>query len=425
MQSELFVDWQPSPSGAGFRVRMLLRLQGAVPLDQSRVPLNLSLVLDRSGSMSGDKLPAAQEAARFLVARLHPDDVVSVVAFDSRIEDVAEPGRATAQVGLGAAIDAIEPRGCTNLSGGWLRGREFVERHRRDGAVNRVILLTDGAANEGITEPAQLLGLARTAAAAGITTTTIGFGADFQEDLLRGMADAGGGNAWYIERPDQAPQVFHEEIAGLLSLSAQNVEVHLRPSAGVTITAVHNDWPARDGAEGPVFAMGDLYAREPKHLLVEFEVADAAALGASPTIATLAVRGAVLLAGGAIEQQVHTLPVAALLGDVRPPEPTIEREILLSEAAKARETSLRNREAGDGAAAMRVLRDAAMRLESSGLDDPRMHEQVRDLRMLATRLEQDEFDAADAKYSAQRAYNVRRGKMGYEGTLSRSRDPER
>jgi hypothetical protein len=110
--------------------------------------------------------------------------------------------------------------------------------------VNRVLLLTDGQANVGITEPALVAGLCLGAKHEGSTTTTIGLGAEYDERPLRAMADAGGANSYYIERPDQAPGVFEEELEGLLSLSAQNVAVELRPGDGVALVRIHHDYPA-------------------------------------------------------------------------------------------------------------------------------------------------------------------------------------
>ena len=215
-------------------MRALLKLEGKAPTSDNRIPLNLSVVLDRSGSMAGEKLAAARDAAAMLIQRLHPDDVVSVVAYDDDVTTIAEPATGKTQASLPKLVKNIEPGGSTNLSGGWLRARELVARGKRDGGVNRIMLLTDGLANCGITDSAQLLGLCRTACGAGITTTTIGFGADYDEKLLRGMADAGGASTWYIERPDQAPDVFAEELEGLLTLCAQSVSSPSSSSANTS-----------------------------------------------------------------------------------------------------------------------------------------------------------------------------------------------
>ena len=272
MEHRLLIDHEFAVSQSGYVVRALLTLHGQAPEAGSRVPLNLSIVLDRSGSMSGPPLESARQAAALLVRRLRPEDVVSVVAYDDQVLTVAEPATGPAQDGLVAALGAVQPGGSTNLSGGWLRGRELVARNRRAGAVNRVLLLTDGMANAGITDPELLTGLCAGARGEEITTTTIGFGAHYDEQLLRDMADAGGGSAYYIERADQAPGVFEEEIEDLLSVSAQNVAVELQPARAVRLVTLHNDYPTTPLADGRRVELGDLYAREPKTLLVELFV---------------------------------------------------------------------------------------------------------------------------------------------------------
>lgn len=109
------------------------------------IPLNLSMVLDRSGSMGGPPLEHAKEAAELLVRRLWPEDVVSVVANDDEVSTVAEPATGREQNDIVDRIRAIHAGGMTNLSGGWLRGRELVAGGRLDGGANRLLLLTDGS----------------------------------------------------------------------------------------------------------------------------------------------------------------------------------------------------------------------------------------------------------------------------------------
>jgi len=100
MQHTVLVDYELAVAQQGFIVRALLKLEGKAPTPDNRIPLNLSVVLDRSGSMAGDKLAAARDAAALLVQRLHPDDTVSVVAYDDEVTTVAEPATGSAQAGL-------------------------------------------------------------------------------------------------------------------------------------------------------------------------------------------------------------------------------------------------------------------------------------------------------------------------------------
>jgi Ca-activated chloride channel family protein len=344
---------------------------------------------------------------------------VSVVAYDDEVETVALPSTGDAQRDLVRRIETIHLGGSTNLSGGWLRGRELVAQVRRDGAVNRVLLLTDGQANVGIVDPPRLAALCANAKRDGITTTTIGFGADYDEKLLRAMADAGGANTYYIERPDQAPGVFEEELEGLLSLAAQNVAVEVRPSEAVQLTTVWHDYPSTPIPNGRRIEIGDIYAREPKSLIVEFFVPSPGDT-ADADIASVRVTADVLTADGGVTHQTVTLPVRSPLSTAGHGDPIVQEELLLVKTARAREESLRRREEGDSDGASAVLREMASELRASPMSESAvLSEQVADLDTMALRLEEAQFDAADAKYLAQRAYNTHRAKRQYEEKLQR------
>src|SRR5688572_8564071 len=157
MKTQILLDQEPHAHG-GQVVRALLKIEGDAPSSKNRTPLNISIVLDRSGSMEGPKLQAAREAAALLVQRLAPEDVVSVVAYDDEVTTVAQPSTANAE-GVSSAIRQIQSGGSTNLSGGWLKGRDYVSRNVKPEIANRVVLMTDGMANAGITDPDQLTAL--------------------------------------------------------------------------------------------------------------------------------------------------------------------------------------------------------------------------------------------------------------------------
>ena len=425
MKSQVILDYQLATGRIGYMVRALLKFEGDASQPDGQVPLNLSLVLDRSGSMGGEKIRYAREAAAFLVRRLRPTDVVSVVAFDDQVTTVAEPATGEGQTGLPAEIERIDIGGSTNLSGGWLRGRELVSRigaatdstaQPSRPSVNRVILLTDGQANIGITDHSQLKGLCGRALEDGVTTSTVGFGADYDEELLRGMAEAGGGHSYYIENPDQAPGVFEEEIEGLLSLAAQNIEVRIKPEQFVELINVCNDYPSHGGPGAITVTLGDLYARDPKSLLIEFFVPGLDELG-DRNIAELGVTADVLNADGSIEHQVIRIPVAASLSAEGREEPEIKRTKVLLDAAKAREEARERGQRGDFEGAAAMLREASVACMAS----PGMSEQADDLREMASKYESNAVSPADEKYLYQRAYNARRGKERYEQKIARPR----
>lgn len=419
MKTTLLLDQEPVADG-GWVVRALLKLEGKAPAREGRVPLNLSLVLDRSGSMTGAKLAAAKEAARLLVRRLWPEDRVSVVVFGSRVHTIAPPATADGHQDVAARIGAIGTEGMTNLSGGWLKGRDHVVHHFRAGGVNRIVLLTDGLANQGITDSDRLCGLCSAAAANGVTTSTIGFGTDFNEDLLIAMADAGGGNAYYIEHPDQAPGIFEEELQGLLSIAAQNLSVRIAAARGAQFVAVHHSYPAHADGRALVVEIGDLYAREPRLLLAEFLVEPGAAGQAVP-VAELTLSAQVLTAKGGVQLETLRLPITVSTTAGARVEPEVRREMLLLEAARVRNDAVADRERGDFDGASRKLREVADKLRAAGLSDATLREEADDLAGLSDRFVAHSVGEADLKYLKQRYYDSMRSRRSSSERISRTR----
>ena len=425
MDTEILLDHEPVADG-GYLVRALLRVTGQAPEAEDRPPLNLSVVLDRSGSMrSMGKLDRAKEAASLLVRRLGDGDVASVVAYDDDVRTVAGRTAGAQRQELLSRIDMIQTGGMTNLSGGWLRGRELVAEELADGGVNRVLLLTDGLANVGITEPGQLRDLIGSAAAKGVSTTTIGFGADYDEQLLRSLAEAGGGSTYYIEEPDQAPAVFEAEIEGLMALAAQNVTVTVAPAAAVEHATVLHQYPRQQTDDGSLrLELGDLYALEPKSLLCEFLLTsdvDAAEVD----VATLTIEGYVLLPNGGVEKKTVKLPIQVKRSGAAVVNPEVRRELLLLEAAKAREEALEDRARGAFEDGARKLRQVAEKMAPHADSDDEVRDEVEDLRDLAEKFDEQQVSMRDAKWMYQRAYGSAQSKRAMSERLVADRAEER
>jgi Ca-activated chloride channel family protein len=221
---------------------LLIELEAppALPRETGREPVNLAFVIDRSGSMSGPKIATARVAVEDAIGRLKPADRFSLVAYDDQIEVVTESTDATPDARRRAleALNRIDARGSTNLGEGWLRGCEQVARRLVERGVNRCLLLTDGLANQGITDRSELERHARELRERGVSTTTFGIGADFDERLLQAMADAGGGNFYFIESVPQIRDHMTSEVGENLEVVARDVVVEIEATAGVTVESL-------------------------------------------------------------------------------------------------------------------------------------------------------------------------------------------
>ncbi len=418
MKASILLDHEPTSDPSRHVVRALLRVDGTAPDAGGRVPLNLSVVLDCSGSMAGAKLHHAKHAAEQLLAKVHPDDTTSVVTFASDVQVTARAAPRGTQTNLGTAIRGIGTRGMTNLSAGWLEGRTQIQRFEGADRTNRIVLMTDGLTNQGITDHDQLARLFGQARANGVTTSTIGFGRDFDELLLERLADAGGGNTHYIEHPDQAEVVFRSELDELLALSAQNLTVDLEVERDVELVAVHHSYPRENVDRGMRLRLGDLYASEPKQLLIEL---GARASDADPVpLATLRLAGDVVTPQGGMERREISLPVSFSPAAGPVVEPEVRLVLLYLEAAAARTVALEDERLDQPDVGAAKLRSAARRLLELA-DDERATEEAQDLSLMAVLMSAGAFMSAERKYMAHRSYKASRSKMSTLDILSRVR----
>jgi Ca-activated chloride channel family protein len=373
-------------SADSLQLILMVRLRAAADPTLKRAPLNLGVALDCSGSMYGAKLEQCKFAAGFLVKHLTADDMLSVVAFDSKVSVVAPHAPVTNPDRVLASVASLQASANTNLSGGWLEAARMVEATRQEGRINRVLLLTDGEANAGLIEPSSLLNIAQELQQRQLHTTTIGFGESFNEDLLKGIADAGGGNFHYIENTEETTSIFARELQELLKISAQNVRLRIVPAGEVTSVRLLQLFPITTHDGGIEVSLGDLLAGEEKRLLIELTVPRT----------MLGKRGMTEL-HLTYQQVAGDLAFRELYALVETPErgvaettvnPVVWREVVLNDAATAMREAREKADAGQLDDARGTLDKARQALETSPhANEPEYQERRTEINRIAKMLE--------------------------------------
>lgn len=233
------------------------------PVRHDRPRLNLALVIDRSGSMAGArKLEFVKTAAHNLIDMMGPDDILSIVTYDDRID---VPWRAAKIDGnrdrLHAIVSNIYPGGSTFLSGGLDEGFRQAESGRRRGYVNRVLLLSDGLANVGVVNRGEIRGIASNMMERGVTVSTFGVGNDFDEELMAGAASSGGGNYRYLGDPEQIVAALSGEFNLAARTAASDVEIIIRLRRDCRFGSVLGREWRREG-DAYIIRLGNLSAGE-------------------------------------------------------------------------------------------------------------------------------------------------------------------
>lgn len=373
------------------------------PAARRRPPASIAFVLDRSGSMSGEKIRLVKEAVRQGIDRLAPDDRFAVVVYDDAIDVVAGSTLATTDARRRAleALSSIDARNTTNLAEGWLRGAEQVAAHPAVEGVDRVLLLTDGLANVGITDPVELERHARELRARGVSTSTFGVGQDFDERLLVAMADAGGGAFRYIANAGQIPDYIAGEVGEVLEVTARDVSLVITSPDRVAVEPV-TPYPVETRSGRTVVRIGDLVADQAVRVVLRLRFP----LGETGR----EVGAGFELVGrdGALGQAARTIawtyaPNSA--NEVQPRDVAVDRVVARTYADRVlREVVRWNRE-GDYERARRELGAVAKRIRGYAGADPELRAIVHELEREAEawsheRLEDDRKLAyASAHYS--------------------------
>ncbi len=252
-----------------------------------RTPANVCIVLDRSGSMQGEKIAKAKEAAIMVVDRLNPDDIISVVAYDSSVTVLVPATKAFDKEPIRRAIRGLEANTSTALFAGVSMGAAELRKFLGKDRVNRIILLSDGQANVGPSAPGALGELGAALIREGISVTTIGLGADYNEDLMTALAQKSDGNHMFAEKASDLTAAFESEFGSVAAVVAQEVRTSIRCADGVRpVRAVGRE--ADIAGQNVTFYLNQLYSRQERYLVLEVELPPGPA-GTSREVASVEV----------------------------------------------------------------------------------------------------------------------------------------
>ena len=322
----------------------------------NRPSVNLAIVLDKSGSMGGDKIVKAREAACEAIRRLDAKDIVSVVAYDNRSEVIVPAQYVTEKEAIIARVKSIQPGGCTALFDGVSAGAAELKKFRGKCEISRVLLLSDGQANVGPSSAEELGRYGALLMKDGIAVSTIGLGVDYNEDLMTRLSQKSDGNSYFVENSNDLPRVFARELGDVLSVAATKVALKVRFGAGFTpVALIGRDGRILDGVVS--IDLNQLYGGQEKYVIVKCDAAPGA-VGSTREIAKAEVAyvdpknetSKTVTGVGTVTYSADSAAVAASVNK------SVLRERALNENAMRTEEALKLADRGDFEAAQDLIR---------------------------------------------------------------------
>lgn len=239
LELEAVAGAQKALTLAGSREHMLLALRASGAAAGRRMPLNICLAIDRSGSMEGEPLEFVKRACSYVVDLLEPSDVLSVVTFEEGVDIVMPARRVLNKALIKEHIARIQAGNTTNVYDGIVAAGAQVASVGAAGYLSRVLVLTDGEPTAGIKDFQSIVNQVGELKQRGVVVTALGFGGEYNEELMAGMARRSGGNYYYIAQPSLIPEVFRREMETLMTISAKNVRVRFTLPRGVQCRYVY------------------------------------------------------------------------------------------------------------------------------------------------------------------------------------------
>jgi Ca-activated chloride channel homolog len=240
--------------------------------EKARTPVNVALVIDKSGSMTGSKIEHAKQSAMMALNRLTKNDIVSVIAFNQSVERLVPAGPYENADEMNRRIERLHADGSTAIFAGVTQGAQEIREYSAPDRFSRVILLSDGQANVGPSTPAELEQLGRELGGKGVSVTTLGLGLGYNEDLMVRLATASDGNHAFIEDPGQLVDIFNREFDEILSVVGQDAEIIIECPEGIKPmrTLGHE---ATVSGQRVSFKLNQVYGAQRKYVVIELDVA--------------------------------------------------------------------------------------------------------------------------------------------------------
>ncbi len=389
--------------------------------EASRTPLLRALVLDRSGSMQGEKIRIAKQAALGVLDRLDERDQAAVVVFDDRIDVVQAKAAVTPalKASVRAALSLIEARANTALHEGWLTGCNALasESLPAEAGLSRCFLLTDGLANVGVTDPEQIASeAAGIREHAGIGTSTFGIGNDYNELLLGPMAVAGGGQFHHLRTADEIANTFIGELGDLLAVSARQVRLEIEVETGVQVDMVSAYWSnvSSSTVTRSSIAIGDLLSGEERHIVARF------GFPARQGLDGRVVRARVLWVADGGErstdwQEVRFSYAEKDACDAEARDPSVMHWVGLHEASRAQREAIKRNNAGDLVGARAELKKVATAISGYAGEDEELQNSISELQNTGEQMANAPLHPAASKEMMYRQQTSSRGQKDYRG----------
>lgn len=404
-------------AGSDTEVVVKIDLTAAANPRHKRSPLNIAVVLDRSGSMAGAKIEKARQAASMLVDQLAPGDIFSLVAFDSTVEVIVPAQPIEDRDGIKERIGRIRPRNNTAIYAGVEAGAKELRRFFSNKRINRILLLSDGLANVGPSSPQALRGLGEHLAGDGISVSTIGVGDDYNEDLMSALAEASDANYYYVKDTEKLPQIFARELGSLLSVAAREIRIEVVCPKGVRPLGFLGR-PEKFEDQRAIVRLDSLAAGQNRSILLRCRPS-ATHSGSAAELARVKIHYTDELADGRESSAAETVNISFTDNPTRAKSSQnagviAQRELMLN--ATRTDEAIAQADAGNYKEAARRLSDQAAKLDSvyavaPMAQQPQIRQEAQRLREISEQISQGNYGAGSRKNLQEQSWNARNSKQ--------------